>query len=187
MSALKRNREIAICGKQKDCVQREMLALSATMKVSVEKKHNRLVRLQDHRHKMTGKVLRKASLPEAVVPLERVIKDRAEITLTEGHTILGAKAQRAIPKRDSTPRKNSGEGPSQGIQHSEPHERSPYSPKFEDRSEEETLKQERCARRVAWEMARSILKLTDKEKATFYSPSEIWCLPAPSSTKPTER
>ena len=33
---------------------------------------------------------------------------------------------------------------------SDPHERSPYEPKFEDRSNEETLKQERCARGDAW-------------------------------------
>ena len=96
-------------------------------------------------------------------------------------------SERAIPRRKIKPRKNSAEGPSQGIQHSEPHERSPYAPKFEDRSEEETLKQERCARRVAWEMAKSTLKLTENEKATFYSLSEVWCPPAPSSTKPTER
>ena len=39
-------------------------------------------------------------------------------------------------------------GPSQGVfQHSDPHERRPYAPKIEDRSQEETLKQERSARR----------------------------------------
>ena len=46
--------------------------------------------------------------------------------------------------------------------------------KFEDRSEEETLKQERCARRDAWKMSKSILKLKEKDRATFYSPSEVW-------------
>ena len=51
-------------------------------------------------------------------------------------------------------------GPSQGVtQHSDPHERSPCAPTFEDRSEKQTLKQERCARRVAWKMAKSIHKL----------------------------
>ena len=44
-----------------------------------------------------------------------------------------------------------------------------------------------CARRDAWEMAESILKLEEKDKATFFSPSDVWCLPAPSSTKPKER
>ena len=37
MSAWRGNKEIAVSGKQKDSVQREMLAASATMKVSVEK------------------------------------------------------------------------------------------------------------------------------------------------------
>ena len=63
----------------------------------------------------------------------------------------------------------------------------PYAPKVEDRSEEETLKQERCARRVAWEMVKSIHKPKEKEKATFTSLSEGWCQPAPSSTKLDER
>ena len=39
------------------------------------------------------------------------------------------------------------------IQHTSPHERSPYAPKFEDRSQGGTLKQERCAAqtRVKWQ------------------------------------
>ena len=36
----------------------------------------------------------------------------------------------------------------------EPHER---SPKFEERSQEETLHQERCARRAAWDLAKIII------------------------------
>ena len=43
--------------------------------------------------------------------------------------------------------------PSQGvIQHTGSHERSPKTSKFEDRTQEETLKQERRARRDAWNM-----------------------------------
>ena len=49
------------------------------------------------------------------------------------------------------------------------------------------MRQERCARRDGWEMAKSIHKLKEKDKATFYSLSEVWSLPAPSSTKPEER
>ena len=41
---------------------------------------NRPLLLQHRRHKMTEEVLRKGNLPEAVVFLERDIKDRAEIT-----------------------------------------------------------------------------------------------------------
>ena len=37
----------------------------------------------------------------------------------------------------------------------EPHERSPNAPKFEDRSQEETEWQERCAREAAWKLAKS--------------------------------
>ena len=67
------------------------------------------------------------------------------------------------------------------IQRADPHERSPHAQKFEDGSQEETLKQERCARRNAWALAKHVHhKFEEKDKATFYSPSEVWCLPAPS-------
>ena len=36
-------------------------------------------------------------------------------------------------------------------------------------------------------MARCILKLKEKHKTTFFSPSENWCLLAPSTIKPEER
>ena len=68
----------------------------------------------------------------------------------------------------------------------EPHERSPNAPKFEERSQEETEWQEQSAREAAWKLAKSVLKLKEKNKATFFSPSENWCLPA-SSRKPEER
>ena len=51
------------------------------------------------------------------------------------------------------------------IQPNIPHERSPYAPKFEDRSQEETEMQERCTLGDEWRMARSILKLKEKDKA----------------------
>ena len=69
----------------------------------------------------------------------------------------------------------------------EPHERSPNAPKFEDRSREETEWQEHGAREAAWKLAKSVLKLTEHETATFFSPSENRCLPAPSTLKPEER
>ena len=68
----------------------------------------------------------------------------------------------------------------------EPHERSPKAPKFEDRSQEETEWQEQGAREAAWKLAKSVLKLKEHERATFFSPSENRCLPA-SSLKPEER
>ena len=57
-----------------------------------------------------------------------------------------------------------------------PHQRSPNAPKFEDRSQEET----------EWKLAKSVLKLKEHERATFFSPSENRCLPA-SNLKTEER
>ena len=69
----------------------------------------------------------------------------------------------------------------------DPHVHNLNTPKFEDRSQEETEWQERCAREAAWRLAKSVLKLKEKNKATFFSHSENWCLPAPSTFKPEER
>ena len=41
----------------------------------------------------------------------------------------------------------------------DPHQRNPNAPKFEDRSQEETEWQERCACEAAWRLAKNILKL----------------------------
>ena len=40
----------------------------------------------------------------------------------------------------------------------DPHERNPNAPEFEDRSQEETECQDRCAREAAWRLAKHILK-----------------------------
>ena len=69
----------------------------------------------------------------------------------------------------------------------DPHQRNPNAPKFEDRSQEETERQERDAREAVWKMARCFLKLEEQHKTTFFSSSENWCLPSPSTTKPEER
>ena len=72
---------------------------------------------------------------------------RNPIRLTEGHTILGTEAQRAIlggALRHMEIRER--KGPSQRvIPLTGSQKRIPDAPKFEDRSLEETLKQERCA------------------------------------------
>ena len=49
----------------------------------------------------------------------------------------------------------------------EPHQRSPNVPKFEDRSREETEWQEQGAREAAWKLAKSVLNLMEKNKASF--------------------
>ena len=41
-----------------------------------------------------------------------------------------------------------------GIFPGDPHQRNPNAPKFEDRSQEETEWQERCAREAAWRLAK---------------------------------
>ena len=66
----------------------------------------------------------------------------------------------------------------------DPHQRGPTAPKCEEGSQEETEWQEQGAREVAWKLAKSVLKLKEKDKATFFSPSENRCLPA--STHKTE-
>ena len=49
---------------------------------------------------------------------------------------------------------------------------------FEDRSQEETERQQRCARSKAWNLAKNMYKLKDKDHATFYSSAEEFVLPA---------
>ena len=79
-------------------------------------------------------------------------------------------------------------GPSLGkIQVKIPHQRSLHAMKFEDRSQEETEKQKRCARSKACNLAKNIDKLKVKEKATFYSPAEDRVLPAASTKEPEDR
>ena len=41
----------------------------------------------------------------------------------------------------------------------EPQEPNPWAPKFEERTQDDTLKTERCARRDAWELAKDVYKL----------------------------
>ena len=59
--------------------------------------------------------------------------------------------------------------------------------KFEDRSEEETERQERCARGKAWNLANKFYKLKEKDKATVYSPTDEQIMTAASTIKPEER
>ena len=60
-------------------------------------------------------------------------------------------------------------------------------PGFQERSEEETLQQEGCARRVAWDLAKHIYKLKNSDKAAFYILVEARVMPAPTSKRPEER
>ena len=73
------------------------------------------------------------------------------------------------PKALGTKKKSGKKGSmSRGvIQKCELHERSPCAPKFEERSHEDTLHQERCARRVAMDLPTTIDKLKNSDKTTF--------------------
>ena len=78
-------------------------------------------------------------------------------------------------------------GPSRGvIQKGEPHERNPSAPEFDERTPEETSRQEGYARKAAWNTGRKFCKLKAKDKATFYSPMEIKA-PVPASQITEER
>ena len=101
---------------------------------------------------------------------------------------IGSKTRRQILQGHLAPNKNSGKkGSSRGIfQKCEPHERS-CAPKFGQRSLEETLQQERCARRVAWDVAKNIYQFKNADKATFYTPIEARVMLAPASKSPVER
>ena len=69
--------------------------------------------------------------------------------------------QRLANIREST-------GPSIGkVQLKVLHQRSLYSSNFEDRSQEEIDRQERCARGDAWRLAMNFLKLKEKDKSYF--------------------
>ena len=78
-------------------------------------------------------------------------------------------------------------GQSQRIIHKCEHEHSPCAPEFGERSHEETLHQERCARGVARNLANTIYKLKNADKTTFYTPIEAKVMLAPTSRRPDER
>ena len=102
---------------------------------------------------------------------------------------LGIETRRQILQRHVPPIKNWGrKGPSRGIiQKCAPHERSPCAPKFGERSNEETLHQEGCARKEAWDLAKNVYKLENSDKTTFCTPIEAKIMPALTSKRPEER
>ena len=67
------------------------------------------------------------------------------------------------------------------------HQRSPYAMKFEDRSQEETERQQRCVRGKAWNLAKNMWKLKEKDQVAFYSPAKEWILLTASIKEPKER
>ena len=62
-------------------------------------------------------------------------------------------------------------GPSRGIiQKCEPHERNPCAPRWEERTPEETSRQEYCVLETAWNLAKNVCKLQIKTRL----PSILW-------------
>ena len=54
------------------------------------------------------------------------------------------------------------------MQKCESQERNLWAPKFEERTKYDNLKQERCARRDAWELAKDVSKLKKESKEIFW-------------------
>ena len=117
----------------------------------------------------------------------RQLGEAAEVNLTEEFRHAETNPTCEFTKAIARHTKIRDQNPSLGyICPGEPHQRSPNDPKFEDRLEEETEWQEQGAREAAWRLAKSVLKLKEHERATFFSPWENRCLPA-SNLKPEER
>ena len=239
-SASSENREMAIRGKQKGSVQREMLAVFATIPVNVEQAPVLLFPLQNRRRTMVGKILQNVDHPEEAVHPVKGARGRAEIALmviartnrvmfgtllcvkttnhtqaaslaksvrsytwrrtdsrrkqrgwrkkacrnssgceasrmciprcgaaesqfafTEGHQFIETKKTctmyvKYFPSATKRERKQSLEV----IQPSHPRELSFFAPEFEERSQENTLAQERWARRVVRDLAKKREKVS---------------------------
>ena len=59
------------------------------------------------------------------------------------------------------------------------HERNPCAPEFEEISHEETLIEERCARKAAWDLAKNNYKLMNSDTTMFYVPGEAKVMSTP--------
>ena len=93
-----------------------------------------------------------------------------------------------LESHDASSKNSETKGPSPGIiQKCEPQERVLWASKFEERTKNEILRQERCARKAAWNLAKGVYNLKRESQDTFYYPAEAWLMPAPSSTNPEER
>ena len=98
------------------------------------------------------------------VPKKSVLRKAGQTRLnaSPGHAIkFSERTWYEIPIRES-------KGPSRDvIQKGESHERNPCAPKFEERTLEETSRQEECARKAAKDLARKIYKLKARTKLRF--------------------
>ena len=107
---------------------------------------------------------------EGILPLSSVSQDshpRKSILRKEGKIGIESRRQilqehvRRIQIRER-------KGPPRGIiQKCEPHERSPGAPRLEERSQDETLQQERCGRKASWDLARIFTSSKVQTKLRF--------------------
>ena len=65
-------------------------------------------------------------------------------------------------------------GPSLGKNVKVLYQRSPWAIIFDDRSHEETERQERCAQIKVWDLAKIKFKFKENDKTTFFSLAEEW-------------
>ena len=121
-----------------------------------------------------GCVFRDTEPPESLPILRRstkVLEPIRRVQFSKSHTTSRkhSSKQRSIAWSDSNQKSSSAQS---------------VPPKFEDRSQEEIERQEQCVRGDAWRLAKNLLKPKETDKATFFSPTNEWCLPAPSVIKP---
>ena len=98
------------------------------------------------------------------------------IDLTEGHKSLGITSTSTIHKSCGA-----------SSEHSRKQRSIAEKNTSQTSSSAQTERQERCARGDAWRLAKNIITLNEKDKATLFSPTHEWSLPAPSAMKPEER
>ena len=104
---------------------------------------------------------------------EKISTERRNIgTKSHGHILQGHVAPHQKIGKERVHREEL-------IQKCEPHERNPCAPRFEDKTQDETLHQERCARREAWDLAKSVKKIRIKLRFTSY-PNEARAMLAPT-------
>ena len=125
-----------------------------------------------------------------IVPQLGCVSQDSDALVSQGRKSWGTpmqkvlKAIRKVRFTKSTLRQASireKKGPSLGKTKVVPRQRSPHAPKFEDRSHEETGRQQRCAQSKAWDLAKNMYKLKENYRATFFSPTKKWVLPSASS------
>ena len=151
----------------------------------------------DHSHKRRESDDKNAVAVVKTVPQLGCVSQDSGAHVSQGRKSLGNPMQKVLEPiqrvrfTESTLRQASireKKGPSLGtIQVKNPHQRSPYAVKFEDRSHEETERQQRCARSKTCNLSKNMYGLKEKDKAAFYSPAEECVLPAASSKEPEER